>query len=238
MRFLLCLLLLSSAVSAQVISPFRDSAIVRTIDDLPAIQPFDTAHPYNLVASPYVYMTSDNDVYRLFGYDIYMKYYRFNFGDHHIFGTRKCRQCMQHCRHEEGQTSCHRNRCTLQWVWVVREDKKAFTGIPSSTIPGHSGEDLPANMKFLYRDTVINSIADTNMAKWYTHAGGDCFAKFKFGLFADKYHPVLLMKEWNYWGGCRAGGSWDYTISFRMPPGILHYTKNIILMEKYNGITD
>jgi hypothetical protein len=114
----------------------------------------------------------------------------------------------------------------------MRENKKAFTEVPVITLPGYTG--VPADRRFFYMDSVIQTATDTGKTKWYTTGQGDCFASFKYRLYTDKYQPVLLLKEWNYWGGCRAGGSKDYTLTFSMPVGIRYTFKNTILVEKYS----
>ena len=57
------------------------------------------------------------------------------------------------------------------------------------------------------------------------------FCQVQYAVFADKYYPSIVLKEWNYWGGCRAGGSKDYTISFKEPEGVLYKVKRTILMK-------
>ena len=224
MRMLFCLLLFNSTVSAQSFYFPGDSAFVSTIE-LPSEEPFDTARSYFRVKTPYVFIISDKDLYNHFGYDVAMKFYKFNFADFHILGTLQCWQCLAGCNHDKGHRNCHRNACNLEWVWVKRDNKKAFTAIPSYTIPWHERKDVP-----MYNDTVITSSPDTS--KWYTTGHGDCFARFKYAIVADKYYPVLILKEWNYWGGCRAGGSKQATIIFKKPEGILYKTKRTILVEK------
>lgn len=234
MKILFAFLLCCNAVCGQTLLFPKDSSLKKMIDDLPSREPFDTAQAYKRVAGLFVYLISDNDVYSLFGYKTGVKYSEFNFADYHIFGTYQCRQCLQNCHHDEGQTSCHRNRCNNVWIWLMRENKKAFTEIPSTTFPGHVGALLPAGRESFFGDTIIKSTTDTIKTRWYTTGHGDCMAHFNYALLADKYHPVLLLKEWNFYGGCRAAGSKDYTISFTMPPGILHHTKNTILVKKYS----
>jgi hypothetical protein len=224
MRLLFCLLLFDCSVSAQTFFFPGDTAVVSTID-LPAKEPFDTARSYFRVQSPYIYIISDKDLYDHFGYDISMKFYKFNFADFHILGTLQCRQCLMYCNHDKGEQNCHRNACNKEWVWVKRDNKKAFTAIPSYTEPLQERKDLP-----MYHDTIITASADTS--RWFTTGHGDCFARFEYAIVADKYHPVLILKEWNYWGGCRAGGSKPATIVFKEPQGILFKTKRTILMEK------
>lgn len=232
MKLLFILLLCGHIASGQAFFSGKDSSIVKIIDDLPASEPFDTAHAYRKVNRPYVYIISDKDIYDNFGWPIDVKYQEFNFSDYHILGTLECKQCMLYCHHDEGQTNCHRNRCNKEWLWVMRDNKKAFTDIPATVMPGHIGSGLPSNLRSFWGDTIIKAAADTSMTKWYTTGHGDCMVHFTYGLFTDNYHPVLLLKEWNHWGGCRAGGSRDYSIFFKMPPAILYHTKNTILREK------
>jgi hypothetical protein len=222
MRMLLCLLLLSSTACAQSFSFPKDSSIVSTID-LPSRQPFDTAKSYHKISGPYYYIISIKDMYDLFTYDTYVKYYQFNFADYHILGELKCRQCMRVCRHDEGEKNCHRNACDREWIWVKRENKKAFTEISSYAIPWYEKKSI------IEGDTIITA-SDTS--RWHTTGHGDCFAKFKYAIVADKYHPSLILKEWNYWGGCRAGGSKPATIFFKEPEGILYKAKRTILMDR------
>ncbi len=225
MRMLFWLLFLGSNASAQSLFFPVDSAVVSTVD-LPSRQPFDSAKSYNKIKDASIYIISINDMYRLFDYDTYVSYYQFNFADFHILGELKCMQCLAVCHHEAGQKNCHRNACDREWVWVKRDNKKAFIELPSSTMPGHNGRnDLPR-----YNDTVITTKPDT--ARWYTTGHGDCFAHFRYAVLADKYHPALILKEWNYWGGCRAGGSKESTISFKEPAGILYKVKRTILVER------
>jgi hypothetical protein len=224
MRILFCFLLLSGTASAQSFSFQKDSAVVSTVD-LPSRQPFDTAKSYNKISGPYYYILSIKDMYDLFTYDTHVKYYQFNFADFHILGELKCRQCMMVCHHDEGERNCHRNACDKEWIWVKRENKKAFTEVFSYTTPWYERKDMR-----MYYDTIITTSADTS--KWYTTGQGDCFARFEYAIVADKYHPALILKEWNYWGGCRAGGSKPATIVFKEPEGILYKMKRTILMDR------
>ncbi|HMK25345.1 MAG TPA: hypothetical protein VK483_04885 [Chitinophagaceae bacterium] len=205
------ILLCCSTASGQAIFAGKDSSVIKIIDDLPASEPFDTAHAYRKVNSPYVYIISDKDLYDIFGWPIPVKYEEFNFNDYHILGTRS----------------------NKGWVWMMRDNKKAFTEIPATAIPGHVGNKPPSKLQIFMGDTIIKTASATSMTQWYVTGHGDCMAHFDYSLFTDNYHPVLLLKERNYWGGCRAGGSRDYTISFSMPPGILYHTKNTILMKKF-----
>ncbi|NOT51237.1 MAG: hypothetical protein HOP10_08160 [Chitinophagaceae bacterium] len=222
MRILFSLLLIAGSASAQPVLFSKDSAIIKEIE-LPSKEPFDTAKSYFKMKSDRVYIISDKDVYDLFGYKISTKFYQFNFADNHILGELKCRQCMMVCHHDEGETNCHRNACNKEWIWVMRDNKRAFTEIPSYTEPWFEKKTV------IQEDTII-SIADTS--RWHTTGHGDCFAKFEYGLFFDKYHSALILKEWNYWGGCRAGGSKVCTIVFKEPEGILYKMKRTILMDR------
>jgi len=232
MKSLFILLLFCSAVSGQVIFHGRDSSIIKIIDDLPSSEPFDTANAYRKVNRPYVYIISDHDLYNVFGFELSEKYRGFNFADYHILGTMQCKQCLEYCQHDEGNINCHRNSCTPEWVWVMRDNKKAFARIPVTVIPEHIGTEFPSNLHLLFGDTLIKAATDTSMTNWYTTGHGDCLAHFNYELVTDKYHPVLLLKEWNYWGGCRAAGIKHYTISFKMPADHLYHTKNIAFAER------
>lgn len=216
MRSLIIFLLCCSSATAQISLPSTDSSIIKYLD-LPSTQPFDTARDYYWPASTFIYISSTNDLYIYFGYDIYMKFYnaKFNFEDNHILG-------------ELGSDK--------KWVWMMRDNKKAFREIPVVTSMGHTDPGLSRDHPHFFGDTVIRAVADTGISKWYTTGHGDCHAHFDYRLFADNYHPVLLLKEWNYWGGCRAGGSWEYTLSFSLPKGILYKFKNRILMDEYGKI--
>ncbi|HLG41343.1 MAG TPA: hypothetical protein VI461_16815 [Chitinophagaceae bacterium] len=233
MRLLIGCLLCCCSSSAQVISPFKDSSIVKTVD-LPATEPFDTSRAWHRVTQPFVYIISDKDIHDLFGYETDMKFRDFNFADYHILGEQKCRQCILFCHHDEGRKECHRNRCHEAWIWEMRENSRAFTEIPVSALPWHASSASPRERNSFLMDTFVKSVAGTEKAAWYTTGHGDCMASFKYKLYMDKYHRVLLLKEWNYWGGCRAGGSKTYTLSFSMPAGILYTTKNTVLVEKVN----
>ena len=104
----------------------------------------------------------------------------------------------------------------------MRKSKKAFTEILVVTSPGHMATNLHADRRSLLVDTLIKVTSDTTKTIWYTTGRGDCFAHFEYKLYTDKYYPVMLLKEWNYWGGCRAGDSRSYTLSFSMPAGIVY----------------
>lgn len=235
MRVLLVLLICSNLVQAQSLFPGKDSAFVRMMDGFPRSEPFDTAHRWEKAEHPYVYIISDNDLYDYFGYDLMSRHRDFDFANYHILGMRECRFCLR-CRHDEGRTECHRNACSYGWVWRVRDNKKAFTEIPSATSPGHIDALLPAGRKSFFGDTVMTRRSDSTIMAWYTHASGDCHARFSYVLQQDKYYPVLLLKELNYYGGCRGAGFWEYTISFTQPAGIRHYIKCTILMERYTNM--
>jgi hypothetical protein len=210
MRLIISFLFCSCSVSAQTVF---DSSVVKLVD-LPVTEPFDTSRAWYRVTNPYVYISSDNDLYNYFGYETAMKYREFNFADYHILGERNDKE----------------------WTWVMRENKKAFTEIPVIVSPGHTGPGLPVGRRSFFGDTVIKAVTDTARTRWYTNGQGDCHATFKYRIYADKYHPVLLLKEWNYWGGCRAAGSWDYTLSFFMPAGIIYTIKNTLLMDDYGKL--
>ncbi len=233
MRWLFIMLFCTSVAEAQ--APFfeKDSASVKIVAGLPVKEPFDTAHPYKKVKGPFVYISSDNDMYNVFGYRIYVQYRDFDFGKYHILGMQECRQCLMNCRHDMRRKECHRNACSRTWIWLKRENEKAFTEIPSSTLLGHDDAPLTGGIKSFFPDTVIRKPSDSTQLNWYTNGGGDCHARFSYSVFKDRYYPVLLLKEWNYYGGCRAGGSWDFTISFTEPGGSSYYIKNTVLMEQY-----
>lgn len=215
MRVFIACLFFCSTATAQINLALKDSSIVKTID-LPATEPFDTSHSWKRVVGPYVYIISDKDIYEHFSYETMMKFYQFNFADYHILGEKKNNN---------------------EWIWVMRENKKAFTEVPVTSLPGHIGYPSSKDQR-LYDDTLVKSVGGTTTAKWYTTGHGDCHAWFTYSLVKDKFHPVLLLKENNYWGGCRAGGWKPYTLSFSMPEGILYTFKNTILMEKYKDGSD
>lgn len=208
MRLLIGCLLLCCVSSAQITYPVKDSSIIKTID-LPVVEPLDTSRSWERVSSPYVYIISDKDLYDHFGYETTMKFREFNFADYHILGEKK----------------------NKEWVWVMRENKRAFTEIPATTSPGYADKALFKSHSPLLIDTLVRSATSSVKSNWYTTGHGDCLARFEYKLYTDKYHPVLLLKQWNYSGGCRAGGSKSYTLSFSMPAGILYTSKNTILAK-------
>ena len=211
MRLLSGLLLFCVNAAGQ--DPFspRDSSVIEIIKELPANDPFDTSRSYQKVEQQYVYIISNNDLYRIFGYEISAKYWDFNFADYHILG--------QQIKNE--------------WVWQMRENKKAFVEIPSTTQFGWGGTKLANGRMRFFGDSLMRSANDS--AKWYAEGHGDCFARFEYAVVKDKYYSVVILKEKNYWGGCRAGGCKAYTISFAMPQNIVQYSKKTILMDKYRN---
>ena len=108
---------------------------------------------------------------------------------------------------------------------MKRNNKKAFNLIPSVSLPGH-GEQ---KHRIIY-DTSVTVAGDT--ARWYTTGQGDCFATFDYAVVADKFFPALILKEYYYSGGCRAGGFKPATIIFKQPSGVLYKSKRTIFMEK------
>ena len=212
MKLLICLLFCSNLVMAQSLGFAKDSAFVKLIDNLPKKPPFDTAYSYSFeIKHKYLYLISSKDVYD------------------HILSKEICNQCEMYCNHDEGQRDCHRNVCNREWIWLMRDNKKAFKEISSQ-------EKLPLNdkqntvMKYRYNDTVL--VSNTGMASWLTHSGGDCHATFKFGVLQDNYYPAIILKEWNYNGGCRAAGFWEFAINFPMPYGDFQTSKNVIFMKR------
>lgn len=207
----------------------NDSAYVRMID-LPDKEPFDTAHAYNRVKESYLYIISEKDLYDLFGYERATSMRGFNFAEQHILGQMICTFCFLHCKHgiEKDGTNCHRNRCSYAWKWTVRDNQKAFALVPASVLPGHNNDLFTKNQ---FRDTML--INDESQARWYTSGGGDCHAKHVYELYSDKFYPNLLLKEFNHYGGCRAGGLFPFTILFTMPAGYWNKVKRTILVDKY-----
>lgn len=211
MRLLFGLLLFVTNVSGQDILSPKDSSVIEIIEELPSHEPFDTSRSYQRVEQQYVYIISNNDLYRIFGYETSANYREFNFADHHILGRQ----------------------INSYWNWQKRENKKAFVEIPSTTQFGYVGTKVANEPTVFFEDTLMRSPNDS--AQWYTQGHGDCFARFEYAVVRDKHHPVVLLIERNYWGGCRAGGSKAYTISFTRPQNIVQYSKNTILMDKYRN---
>jgi hypothetical protein len=211
MRFLFGFLLFCINASGQQGLFSKDSSVFKILYDLPLHEPFDTSRNYQKVDREYVYIISDSDLYKIFGYETSVKYQDFNFTDYHIFGQQ----------------------VKKDWIWQIRENKRAFNEVPSITTNGYAGIKIAGGRSSYFEDTLMLPVNNKDTARWYTHGHGDCFAYFRYGVFHDKYHPVVLLKEWNYWGGCRAGGSKAYTISFTMPRNVVQYSKNTILMNKY-----
>lgn len=225
MRTLLVCLLFSIELPAQ--SFFPDSAFIRFID-LPASEPFDTSELSQRVKSSHIYLASRRDVYTVFGYAMSTKFYGFDFDNTHILGKQECRDCRLTCKHEQGEVNCHRNRCTYSWKWSVRDNRKAFTEIPFTTVSGHAG---PGITKHVYGDSVMNHPTDSGIHRWYTMTSADRFARFHFNLYSDNYYPVVVLKEFIRYGGSRASGSWDNTILFRKPDRVSQFTKHTIRVK-------
>lgn len=232
-KFLSLLLLLCGFSTSLAQVPYfeKDSAAVKIIPELSSDEPFDTAHPYKTRKDPYLYILSQHDIYDLFGYAEFNELAGFDFSHYHILGRQVCNQCDRVCRHQEGETNCHRNRCDKKWIWLKRENSRAFTLIPSATGLGHTGTSLPDGRVSFPADTVIMLNDDAGQAAWYTHSGGDCHARISFDVFTDNYYPVLLLRENNVYGGCRAGGFWDFTIRFNKQPLNLLPVKRRFLIE-------
>lgn len=225
MRLLILFTFFSLSTSAQSFLLFNDSSVVKEIE-LPSAQPFDTAHPYRKVKNPLVYVCSNNDLYDLFGYNYFLKYRDFDFNNYHILGQEVCRQCHIVCKHDEGDKNCHRNRCNLVWKWVMRRNNIAFSEIPVSALPQDSESAIQKIGRLNWRDTVIQDKENPASGKWYTTGGGDCHARFSYKIYTDNFHSALLLREWNYYGGCRAGGFKEFTLSFKLPDGIKQFTKS------------
>ncbi|MBL7731027.1 MAG: hypothetical protein JNM88_07600 [Chitinophagaceae bacterium] len=227
MRSLLILLLVAQTATAQSWRLQKDSAKITIIEGLPAKQPFDTAKPWQTTTEEQVYIISDKDLYDYLGYATATKFKDVDFTTQHIIGEYVCRQCMNGCRHEEGQTACHRNRCQYGWVWWKRDNNKAFEEIPVTVLPGKDEHVL--NGRLFLDDTLILS-ADTT--RWLTTGFGDCHATFEYRLVHDRYLGHLLLIEDNIYGGCRAASSKPYTILFALPAGTRKHYKRTILSER------
>lgn len=235
MRIFLLLLFLTGTAHAQLFPPENDSAFVRYQEGLPATEPFDTAQRWEKADGPYQYIVSSNDLYDLFGYNSYREFSNFDFNKYHILGIKICSKCQLVCRKAGMPVGCHADRCNYKWIWMVRENDKAFTLIPSLTLESGKEDILSNSVRRNYRDTVLAKSGEENRRIWYTSAGGDCHAKFSYALLQDKYFPVILMKEWNYYGGCRAGGSWEFMIQFSQPEKNRHYVKRTIMMDRWKN---
>lgn len=214
----------------QMIYPYNDSAFVRFMDSLPEFEPFDPDHTYQKVRESYQYIISRNDLYDLFGYERYIRFQGFDFNRYHILGQRACRQCLASC--EPGHYPCHRNACHYSWVWSIRENTKAFVPEFALSKTGHDYDEIAGTTGRSYKDTVLFIDSSKNQMAWLTTAGGDCHARFDYQLVRDRFFPVLLLKEMNFYGGCRAARFQDYAILFRETGGILYYIKKTLLMEK------
>lgn len=223
MKWIITLLLLSTMANAQPVY-VSDSSFLYEME-LPSKEPFDTAHKWKKAESALVYIASEKDLYDVFGYNVASQHSGFDFTTKHILGQRLCRQCFRHCQHDQGQKECHRNACYYSWVWQVRQNDKALSEMAFTISPGHQYDNDVHPSKF-WKDTLISSATKT---KWYTTGAGDCHSTFTYKLFADKYYPVLLLKEWNHYGGCRAAGFTEITLNFTIPEGIKHYFKSTTL---------
>lgn len=233
MRIFLLLLFLTGTAHAQLFPPENDSAFVRYQEGLPAAEPFDTAQRWEKADGPYQFIVTNNDLYDLFGYDDYARFRDFDFKKYHILGVKACKKCLLVCRTAGMHPGCHSDSCMYSWVWMVRENDKAFSLIPSLAMESDKLDTLSKANRRNYRDTVLSAGGNEDRKFWYTSAGGDCHAKFSYALLQDKYYPVILMKEWNYYGGCRAGGSWEFTIQFNQRDKNRLYIKRTVLMEKW-----
>lgn len=203
-----------------------DSAFIRQVE-LPQISD-KKLRSWDAGPGDYVYMFSYMDFYRLFDVDtFYYRYHDFDFSNYHILGQTVCEQCMAVCRHGQGEKNCHRNRCQYSTMWTVRSNEKAFQKIPYTMTP------FP-QQKQLYGDTVVMPVspADSGKVRWGTHGRGDCHARFRYELDADKYYPVTVLREYNYYGGCRAGGGKYSELKFSFIPGKTIYRKKTILMDR------
>jgi len=229
---LIVLLFLWSSVHAQD-SLVRDPAFVKIVEGLPSQEPFDSANSYRKISNHYIYIISDNDLHRVFDYETAMKFYLFDFSRYHILGRWVCPFCEAACNHEEVDKPCHRNVCEYEWTWEIRDNVKAFSEIPLNRFLGHKDAVYPTSFQHFFYDTVQLSVTDSSIHNWYTSGRGDCRSRFEYKVFRDRYYPAVILKESNYWGGCRAGGSWDFTISFPKQPGKLQYSKHTILVDKY-----
>ena len=231
MRYILIFLCCWGTARAQFISIGNDKAFVRYQEGLPAAEPFDTAQRWQKAEGPYQYIVSRDDLYNFFGYGIYSSFQDFDFEQYHILGIKTCKNC-QSCLLHGMEPGCHANRCQYSWVWMIRDNDKAFRLLPSLTLPTDQQDELAAARIRQYRDTVVDVPGEKNRKLWYTNAGGDCHARFSYTLLQDKYFPTLLLKEWIYDGGCRAGGFWEFTIQFKQPDKNRAYIKRSILRDR------
>ncbi|HYC40772.1 MAG TPA: hypothetical protein VEB63_09805 [Chitinophagaceae bacterium] len=182
----------------------KDSAFVADMQGLPASQLFRPDQGKRQRDTGLIYVISHDDVYELFGYMRAQSLSAFDFSHYHILGLR-----------EAGT-----------WKWKIRENSKAFSLVPVKLLDGH-----PPEIKHLWGDSVQRFAGDT--LKWFVTAGGDCFARFRYELLGDNYYSAFLLKEWNYWGGCRAARFRDFTIQFHHSGALRHYSTHTILADRW-----
>ncbi|MCX6318082.1 MAG: hypothetical protein NTW29_12375 [Bacteroidetes bacterium] len=229
----LSLLILSLATAAQNHLYSRDSSVIRKVV-LPADPIIKETANGPLSKADYIYLLSDHDVYNLFGYDSMKQFRNVDFSALHILGIRQCKQCLRVCNHDNGHKACHRNVCMKEWSWYMRRNQSAFAAIPviSPTAPTRiGGDDMH---EYHLRDTIIQPTPGdkAGTARWQTSGMGDCHGSFSYELLQDRFHPVLLLKESSYYGGCRAAGGIHVSVVFKPVAGIQYYLKNTVLVER------
>ena len=181
----------------------QDDFLVNLISHLPVQQPFNPTHLNSTIKLPYIYILGENDLYDLFGYEVSSKFRKFDFKVYHILGI------------PTGDN--YQN-----WRWLMRENQKVFEEIPATTI-------LDVQHSYI-KDTMISSSIDS-LSKWYTTSFGDCHATFEYQVFLDNLYPVLLLKEKDHYGGCRAMRIRKNVIIFKTIPKDLWRIKKTIFLK-------
>lgn len=216
--FIAWLIFFSSTGKTQPL--VTDSSFVQKVNlpvTIPAI--------INKINQEYIYLTSDKDIYHLFGYDSMVNFRHFDFTNFHILGIKNCMQCKNQ--------QLHSPDCNKEWRWIKRQNSKAFTKIDTL---------FPTNIPFIHAnihktnfltDTIIQptSSADSAIIQWHTTGHGDCHGWFTYDLLKDNFNPFILLKEWSHYGGCRAAGSRRTILYFKQLPNISCYYKTTILVE-------
>ncbi|MCP4441848.1 MAG: hypothetical protein GY810_23320 [Aureispira sp.] len=171
--------------------------------------------------------------YQLFADSMHKKLPLVDFSQNEIFVDKHCAQCASSC--PSYRQGCHANRCNYTLSWVLLRKK-----VPNEIEVESQGSITGIQCKIKLKEHK-NGYWIVDSAKKYTQLSKECktpfsitnfsesillfkssvgdrFASFSNQVLINHKTKTVTWKEYNYWGGSRAGGIWTNWIQIPKPP--------------------